>query len=63
MKIKINSIIKFHTLLLLNEGPKHGYELMTKLKEKMESKISPSQIYPFVILLVKKGIVRIQKKR
>lgn len=50
-------MVKFYTLLLVGEKPKHGYELMKELRERLEAKISPSQVYPFLNLLSRKGIV------
>jgi len=62
MVIKIGSLVKFYTILLLNEGPKHGYELMKSLKEKLGKGISPSQVYPFLNILEKNIIIKVGKK-
>ncbi len=53
----ITNLIKFYTLLLLNEAPRHGYELMTELGEKTGKKPSAGQIYPLLRNLKKKGMV------
>ena len=61
-KIKVGSLIKFYTILLLNESPKHGYELMKELEEKLGRKVSTSQVYPFLQTLEKNGLIKIEKK-
>ncbi len=60
-KIKIGSLVKFYTLLLLNESSKHGYELMKELREKLGKNISPSQVYPFLNLLQKNKLIKVEK--
>ncbi|MBI2133828.1 PadR family transcriptional regulator [Candidatus Woesearchaeota archaeon] len=55
--MQINSLINFYTLLLLKDRPKHGYEIIKDLREKLERKVSPSQVYPFLTLLSEKGII------
>ncbi len=55
MKLKITNLVKFYTLLLLNESPKYGYEVMQELERRV-GKISPSQVYPFFAELEKKGL-------
>ena len=47
-KIKINSVVKLYTLSLLNNGPKHGYEIIKKLETSMSRNISASHVYPFL---------------
>lgn len=53
----IVNLTKFYTLLLLDEGPKHGYEIMTELGEKIGKKPSAGQIYPLLRSLKRKGLV------
>ncbi|MBI3034627.1 PadR family transcriptional regulator [Candidatus Woesearchaeota archaeon] len=62
MALRINSMVKFYTLLLLSEQPKHGYELMKELEEKLDRKISPSQVYPFLSTLAGNNMVDAKKK-
>ncbi|MBC8500492.1 MAG: PadR family transcriptional regulator [DPANN group archaeon] len=47
-KVKINSVVKLYTLCLLNNGPKHGYEIIKELENKMNRSISASHVYPFL---------------
>ncbi|ABL77525.1 PadR family transcriptional regulator [Thermofilum pendens] len=56
-KIRVNTVIKLYTLILLAEGEKHGYELMRTLEQMIEAPIGPSQIYPFLRNLENAGLV------
>ena len=47
-KLKINSVVKLYTLSLLNNGPKHGYEIIKELESSMSRNISASHVYPFL---------------
>ncbi len=60
MEIKIGSLVKFYTVLFISEGPKHGYELMKGLENKV-GKISSSQVYPFLNILERNKIIKIDK--
>lgn len=46
--VKVDSLVKLHTLILLNNGQKHGYELMKELSNKLDKRISASHVYPFL---------------
>src|SRR3989344_1090950 len=46
--VKVDSLVKLHTLILLNNGEKHGYDLMKELSNKLDKKISASNVYPFL---------------
>lgn len=59
--IKITNLIKFYIVLLLSSGPKHGYELIKELRERLEKPISTSQIYPFLQVLEKNKYVTFEK--
>ncbi|MBI2542271.1 PadR family transcriptional regulator [Candidatus Woesearchaeota archaeon] len=59
--IKINNMVKFYTLCLLANGPKHGYELIQELKEKLERRISASNVYPFLNVLRKNKLIKFDK--
>ncbi len=61
MTIKIASLVKFYTILLLIENPKHGYELMRELGKRIGKSISPSQVYPFLELLEKEKFIKVKK--
>lgn len=59
--IKINNIVKLYTLCLLATGPKHGYDLMKELGEKLGRKISASNVYPFLNTLRKNKLIKFDK--
>lgn len=47
-ELKVTNIVKLYTILLLYEGPKHGYAIIMSVGEKLGRRISPGQIYPFL---------------
>lgn len=55
--IKINNLIKLHTLLLLSKGRVHGYEVIKALEHNLGARISASQVYPFLSLLERKKYI------
>ena len=59
--VKITNMVKFCSLYLLASGPKHGYDLMKELEEKLGRKISASNIYPFLDILIKNRLIKVQK--
>ena len=48
---------RFYVLLLLYEGAKHGYEIMSQMEERLGQSVSPSLVYPFLRLLGDRGYV------
>ena len=56
--IKVTNFVRLYTLLLLNENPKHGYNLIKELSEKMRKRVSAGEIYPFLSNLEKNGYVK-----
>ena len=60
-EVKITNMVKFCSLYLLSTGPKHGYELMKELEDKLGRRISASNVYPFLEILVKNGLIKIKK--
>jgi len=46
--VKVDSLVKLHALISLNNKEKNGYELMKEVEEKTNKKISASHIYPFL---------------
>ncbi len=59
--LKINSLIKFYTLVLLNKNPKHGYEIIKELESLFGRGISAAHVYPFLNLLEKNKIITHKK--
>ena len=56
-EIKVTNLVKFYSICLLFEGPKHGYELIKTIGDRLGKKVSPGQIYPFLSLLEKEGFI------
>lgn len=46
--VKVDTLVKLHVVIQLNRGKTHGYELMKKLEDALQRKISASHIYPFL---------------
>jgi len=59
--LKINNIVKLYTLCLLAAGPKHGYDLMKELEEKLSRRISASNVYPFLSALRRNKLIKFDK--
>jgi len=59
MGIKVNTLIKLYILVLLYEGPRHGYDLLKNLEKVLETKIGSSQVYPFLHKLRDEGLLEI----
>ena len=60
-EIKVNNLIKVYTLILLNKGSKHGYEIIKELENRFGKKISASHVYPFLNLLEKNKLIAHKK--
>ena len=61
-RVKIDNMAKFYALMLLYEKNRHGYELIKNIGEKMEKRISPGQIYPFLKELRKNKVIEAKKE-
>ncbi|MDE1870738.1 MAG: PadR family transcriptional regulator [Candidatus Micrarchaeota archaeon] len=61
-EIQIKSTSRLFVLLLLNERKRHGYELIKQLGEKLGSKPSPGQMYPFLKQLKKNRYISSEGK-
>lgn len=59
---KITNLVRFYAVLLLLEKKQHGYELMKQIGKRLEKKVSPGQMYPFLAELQKKKLVRVFEK-
>jgi len=53
----ITNLTKFYTLVLLDERPRHGYELMEELEKRLGKKPSPGQIYPLLKKLERSELI------
>ena len=57
VKADFTNLTKFYTLHLLDEGPKHGYEIMDELGKRLGKKPSAGQIYPLLKNFKKSGLI------
>ena len=53
---------RFYILLLLFEGQKHGYQIMSNVEQRLGQKVSPSLVYPFLRLLEEESLVRLKER-
>jgi len=54
----VSDFSRFYILMLLYEGPCHGYSILSRFKKRMGKKVSPSLVYPFLEQLEEGGLVR-----
>ena len=62
-KVKITNIVKFYTLALLYEKPRHGYEIIKNLSNTLDKGVSAGEIYPFLELLNKNNYVAFRTEK
>lgn len=53
----LSDFSQFYILLLLNEGPMHGYGLMKAFKERTSKTLSAGTLYPFLQKLENQGLI------
>jgi DNA-binding PadR family transcriptional regulator len=53
----ISDFSRLYMLMILYEGPHHGYSIMSTFKERLKKDVSPSMVYPFLKSLEGKGLV------
>jgi PadR family transcriptional regulator len=49
---------RFYILTILYECPCHGYDIISKFKERLGKDVSPSLVYPFLQQLERKRLVK-----
>jgi len=54
----ISDFSRFYILTILYEGPAHGYSIISRFKKRVQKKVSPSLVYPFLQQLEEKGLVK-----
>jgi DNA-binding PadR family transcriptional regulator len=59
-EVKISNLAKLYTILLLLDAPRHGYEIIKTVSEKLNKKISAGEIYPFLKLLKRNNYLEIK---
>jgi len=53
----ISDFSRFYILMILYEGPAHGYNIIKQFKKRVKKDVSPSLVYPFLKQLEDKGLV------
>jgi DNA-binding PadR family transcriptional regulator len=61
-EVKVTNMVKFFCLLLLYQGPKHGYELIKEIENNLGKKPSTGQIYPFLNTLLENNLIRTKEE-
>jgi len=54
----ISDFSRFYILTILYESPCHGYDIITRFKDRVGKEVSPSLVYPFLTNLEQKGLVK-----
>lgn len=54
----VSDFARFYILTILYECPCHGYEIISKFKNRIGKEVSPSLVYPFLKELEQKGFLR-----
>lgn len=61
-EVKVTNMVKFFSLLLLYQGPKHGYDLIIEIESQIGKKPSTGQIYPFLNTLLENELIRTKEE-
>ncbi len=61
-EVKVTNLVKFFSLFLLYQSPKHGYELIKEVENHLGTKPSTGQIYPFLNALLENGIIKTKEE-
>ncbi len=54
----LSDFSRFYILMILYEGPAHGYSILSSFKQRLGKEVSPSLVYPFLQQLEEKGLVK-----
>ncbi|MDY6777964.1 MAG: PadR family transcriptional regulator [Candidatus Nanohaloarchaea archaeon] len=58
----VSHIVRLYTLLLLEQGPHHGYELIKEIGDVTGEEPSTSHIYPFLKKLEENDLVKAEEE-
>jgi DNA-binding PadR family transcriptional regulator len=61
-EIDLSNVNRLYTVMLLESGERHGYQIIKEIEEITGKKPSTSHIYPFLSTLEEKGLVESEKK-
>jgi len=59
----LSDFSRLYILIILYEGPCHGYSIIRRFKKRIGKDVSPSLVYPFLQRLQQKGLVKHGLKR
>jgi DNA-binding PadR family transcriptional regulator len=60
--IDLSNVNRLYTVLLLESGEKHGYQLIKDIERITGKKPSTSHIYPFLDKLTEEGVAEVEEK-
>lgn len=61
-EIDLSNVNRLYTVMLLESGERHGYQIIKEIEEITGKKPSTSHIYPFLSTLEEKGLLESEKK-
>jgi DNA-binding PadR family transcriptional regulator len=61
-EIDLSNVNRLYTIMLLESGKRHGYQIIKDIEELTGKKPSTSHIYPFLSKLERKGLVESEEK-
>lgn len=57
-----SDLVRSSVIMLLYEKPRHGYDILRSLKQRLGKSVSPSLVYPFLNQLEQKGFLAVSSK-
>jgi DNA-binding PadR family transcriptional regulator len=60
--IDLSNVNRLYTVLLLESGEKHGYQIIKDIEKITGNKPTTSHIYPFLEKLTEKGVATVEEK-
>lgn len=61
-EIDLSNVNRLYTVMLLESGERHGYQIIKEIEKITGKKPTTSHIYPFLSKLEEKGLVESKKK-
>lgn len=61
-EIDLSNVNRLYTVLLLESGEKHGYQIIKDIENITGNKPTTSHIYPFLEKLTEKGVTSVERK-
>jgi DNA-binding PadR family transcriptional regulator len=54
----VSDFSRFYILMILYEGPSHGYSIIDRFRKRLKKDVSPSLVYPFLQNLEQERLVK-----